>query len=307
MIKEKFIFFKIKNNKFKKAFIFANKIFYKKSLHSLEVFLKYQKLAWKKKAIIFQVELSNKKNRMKNIIGIVRVIKKNLIFKNKLIKLAYLTFVCVHPKYRNIGLAKKLLNFVIKNLSVAKYDVLILSSNRSVDFFYNKFGFTGCGLYIRKKIIIYKKKNYKEISFVKNKNIKIFTSLYKKIFHQKHGRFVRNSDDWKLIFFRARIEKIKCFIIKFNKLNIGYIFFKNNLVYEICFNNRFRNKIINSLFYFVKKRKIEFLNPPKGLDNIPNTKSEDINRRLTFGGLMIKILNKKLCISKINASYFDEF
>lgn len=78
------------------------------------------------------------------------------------------------------------------------------------------------------------------------------------------------------------------------------------MVYEICFNNRFRNKIINSLFYFVKKRKIEFLNPPKGLDNIPNTESEDINRRLTFGGLMIKILNKKLCISKINASYFDE-
>ena len=270
----------------------------KKNFENEKIVWKYQK----SKQFLIYLKHSKKIN-----IGMMRIISKNIFLKNKFYRVACLSSIGVFPKFRKKGFSKLLMNKT--NIYLKKnFDASILIARKKLDFFYEKFQYVGNSEFYS---IIVKFKKYQK-KFKKSKLSKVNNKLincYEETNKRKNGYFKRSKNDWLLIKKKIIINK---FLIKefFDKNEyIGFIIFKDNIIYEYGYRKRMLN-LFNDELRNNFKNSLEIKNPDKELLNKIRKVNEVIikKRFCLYGGHMINYFNKNYLRNiYYNINFLDEF
>ena len=253
-----------------------------------------------------QFALVIKKN--KEIIGMIRVIKKKMFLGQKVIKVACLTNIGIRKIHQKKGYGRILISRSMELLK-KEFDAALLIARKKLDFFYDKFGFVGNSEFAEMKIK-FSKKNKGKINFKNSNYNSISMKLYNNTFSKKNGFLTREKNDWDYLKFKIKKNGYN-FLSFFNNLNkeIGYIVYKKGVILEYAFDSKHYNFFyiaIEKLF----KGSITIKNPTKNLINHFQKYNEIrlIKRICLYGGHMICIFNnKRLKKVKYNINYLDEF
>ena len=86
------------------------------------------------------------------IVGVIRIIPRTFILDNTKVKGCCISSVCIKESYRGLGISKLLTDYVHTKLKQRGFLLSYLIARKSVDHYYNKFGYYGVSSY--EKIII---------------------------------------------------------------------------------------------------------------------------------------------------------
>lgn len=187
-----------------------------------------------------------------DIVGLVRIVARELVVDSARLKTGGISTVGVHPDYRGKGIASKMINMAIREMQIRAYDISCLHGRRAVDGFYLQFGYIGIGRYLDLEIesrnniidvcdfafIPYEKKYLKEC-------LKIYNETYNKL----SGSLIRDEKNW--TFHIHKIQHLKNYgniLLCVHKGKfIGYLVICQKKLVELCLHESFFPALIKKL------------------------------------------------------------
>ena len=280
---------------FKKIFNINKNITYHKKIFNLE--------NKKKGSYILYLQKKNKK------IGMIRIISKKIIFNHKIYSVACVTSVGIFNEFVGKGYSKKLLK--LSNFHIIKnFDLALLIARKKLDHFYPKFNFVGNSEFYKVKINSIKKKIKFKLRNIEKIN-KDIINLYNDTNKTKNGFFLRNKEDWKIIFLKIKYNKFSFKKIIFSNKLIGFVVYTKNQIIEYGYLKKFEEIFSEIIISNILKHKnIEILNPDSKIFEILKKKYEiEIYKRFcSYGGHMVNVYsNHQLKNLSYNINFLDQF
>ena len=250
------------------------------------------------------VIIRDNKNKL---IATCLIYPRTLFLNKRNIKTCFLSYICVREGHRRKNLGSILMN-TANNIIINRGLILsFVIARKSVDYFYNHFGFVGISNYSEITISEnskLKKKKIDKINFrdVKNKDIHFLNKNYLKEYKKLPGSFERNPNHWGFILKKFKHQNIKIKIVEIKGVFEGYIIYNQDHVYEVCLlSNNYLN-LIKIIFDQNCYEKLIFHIPKdhglvREISMLDFTISE---RQCLYGGHMAKINNEKNLSLKIN-------
>lgn len=229
----------------KRAFELAKDIFIKDPNSQSSTF---KELSWNIKAnnIFKNIIIATSGS---DIIGVVRLCPRTFLWQRKKFKVAGISSVCVHPKFRKMGVARSLMQTTINHCDQQGYELTFLVARRAIDHFYKKFGFFGASSY--PKILIAKKPDLlsHSLSFsdFKISNFQLYRSFYEYSYQLNFGVTHRTKFLWRQIQRLIEAKDIEFREILINNKLAGYVVSKQHLIIEIAFNRVFEREAVEQI------------------------------------------------------------
>lgn len=232
-----------------------------------------------------------------NIIGLIRIVPRQLHMNNIPLKLAGISSVCLLPEFQGKGLSVPLMEKTLTYAKGAGYDVSALFARRSADYYYNKFGFFGVAAY--SKLVIKNDKSVTSSEFelcdFDIDDIGLYSEAYAFSYERCSGYIYRTEQYWKYMFSSLQFRNEIIFkSIKLKSVTVGYVIYSDNHVYEIATkNNTDGLPVINFLNSTLAKEEL-ILNALPQHKIISFLTGKDIvyqTRECYYGGHMMRILN----------------
>jgi len=266
----------------------------------------------KKLEKFFFIALKNTKSQkwilalLKNkICGALLLKFKTMNYQGTNLKVCGMSYMAVENKIQKSNVAKNIINLLIKNSK--KYDLILGFARKKLDGYYVPYDFVGSTdfgtltintLYIK----TYDPYSSVKIENIKEKNISKINKLYKLNDLFITGNFIRKQSDFKKHLINNSLFKSKVF--KKDGIIIGYIVFKENIIYEIRVNPKYYFECSFSLKKYFLKKSFEQINFSTNL-NDPFLRylskfSHQLSTRHTFeGGHIIRIVNIEKLLNKL--------
>jgi predicted acetyltransferase len=243
--------------------------------------------------------------RNENIIGLIRIVPRQLHINSIPLKLAGISSVCLLPEFQRKGLSVPLMKKTLSYAKEAGYDVSALFARRSADYYYNKFGFFGVAAY--SKLLIKNDKSVIDSEFelcdFDIDNIRLYSEAYDFSYEKCSGFIYRNEQYWKYLFSSLQYRNGITFkSIKLKTVTLGYVIYNDNHVYEIAFKkNTDGLRVINFLNTTLGKEQL-IVNALTQHRIISFLTEKDVvyqTRECYYGGHMMRILNVESVSEKL--------
>ena len=241
----------------KRAFELAKDIFVKDPNSQSSTF---KELSWNIKAdnIFKNIIIATSGS---DIIGVVRLCPRTFLWQRKKFKVAGISSVCVHPKFRKMGIARSLMQTTINHCDQQGYEMTFLIARKAVDHFYTKFGFFGASSYPR--ILIVKKHNLQShsLSFsdFKMSNYQSYRAFYEHSYRLSFGVTYRTKTLWRQIQCLVDEKEIEFKEILISKKLAGYVVSKQHLIVELAFDRVSRKQHWNKCWPTGLKNRLDGL------------------------------------------------
>lgn len=236
--------------------------------------------------------------------GLIRIVPRILYRGNEPFSVAGISSVCLLPKFRGAGLSVPLMEQSLEYCSARGYDIAFLFARRAADHYYTRFGFHGIASYSRVFITqtLYTGKRNLSVSAIDHSLYHIYNAAYEYSYANCFGRFERTDAYWKYIITSALWRKeFRFYTIRRDDIAIGYVIAGDTNIHEVAVNTDLSgveliHLLMNNLAvnHANNKLEIEILPQHRLLNSLQGNDITLQSRECTYGGRMVKILNKKI-------------
>ena len=293
-------------------------VFFSRANVTQEIFRSHKELDWHNFEFFEKDSVVVAKDFNK-VVGVIRIVYRVFHIEGEVYKTAGFTDVCVNDKYRGKGISRIMMEYA-NNVANTKCDICLLFASKSVDYYYNRYGFWGVSTF--NKVII-KNQIFKSNTCFQsaiNQNLDNFDYLYNKKYSNLNGFMERTAKYWGYILEKCQQLKIKFKAIVVNNRVCGYCIYKDNIIYEISYNSSVDIKDILAHFKTYHEVLMEIDEQHYAVSQLNLLDVTLCSRSCIFGGHMIKILNTegdldvkdtldfiKVKNKSINFSKFNQF
>jgi len=243
---------------------------------------------------------ARKTNR--ELIGLVRIVDRQIYVDGVLLRAGFITSVGVHPEWRNRGIASELICRSIEILGQRDFDLSAVHGRRAVDGFYPKFGYCNVGRYINLEIIsAVGTSSDLQIFPYSDEDLGFIMKSYARCYHGLTGSICRSSGVWQFLLKKVETSNGSCriFLVKDRNGLCGYMVTLGEAMIEAVFKKR----ILQYVPGLVSKMGIKWLklHPLHPLFLYCRKKFSTVTseRFALDGGYMARILRPDLFLSKI--------
>jgi hypothetical protein len=237
------------------------------------------------------------------IVGVFVILERNLNYYGKNIKVCGLSYMAINKNYQNKGISKIFVNYLFDNFK--NFDLFLGFARKKMDMFWSLYDFIGITNFGTISLNPKNIKTGKTFKYSKEKiykkDIPTIKKLYKNYSKHKLLNINRNDELWSFYLSEGKkdLDLIK---ISYNKKIIGYIIFKNDILYEAIYNFKFEKCFL----YFIRNEFLKFpniifntcLNEP--IANALKNFNYVVNEKYVWdGGHVIKIYDIEKILKKI--------
>lgn len=243
----------------------------------------------------------------RELIGLVRIVERNIIIDREVIAAGFISSVGVKPEWRRQGIASNLIKKAIEVMISRGMDISLVYGRRAVDGFYSRFGYYGIGRYVDLEIISPSPCSKFFIGAIpfKKENLEICMKLYGETYGCLTGSVLREHAVWK--FLLAKVEKnignFKLSMCLKDDKPIGYFVVSDNKLIEISLPS----KLFSSVQHLLHRLNIQLISiHPRHPFYIYCRTSLNTIQKERFaldGGYMGRILNLESLLKKLGLTF----
>jgi len=223
----------------------------------------------------------------------------------------FVSSICVAESERGKGLSVLLMEEVIDQCKRKRAAFAILIARRSVDHFYNKFGFWGLSQYSSIKLQIgnHLKSRYKlETCELTTSELLECNKIYEETYSSLFGACERSKGDWKHIVWKASLLGNDFAVFRNNKSKsiCGYVVYSGENIHEIAsLSSVSLLEMVHGLCEHLSLSNVVIHASPDHRI-VSELRGEDFSvclRQCSYGGHMVRIIDHKVLL----ASLFEHF
>jgi len=238
------------------------------------------------------------------LIGLVRIVEREILIANQSFRAAGISSVSVHPEFRGKGLSIKLMEKALAEIGLRQFDFSYLHGRKAVDGFYTQFGFTGVGRYNVFNLLTTKASatKYKfHVEEMTSSNLPLCAMLYESIYSKLDGSIARNLATWEFLLARnSTTKEFKLLTIAQDSEILGYVVVANGRIFELALNQKSFD-LLSSILDHLDVKTLE-LHPRHPALSVLRRFNHSYEERLPHdGGYMLKVSNLKSCLDKFEA------
>jgi GNAT superfamily N-acetyltransferase len=163
------------------------------------------------------------------VVGTIMLVDRRMISGGIVVPVTYITFVCIDPGLRGAGLSRQLMAAVMEECAARGSAMMMLIARRSVDGYYNKFGFWGLSSYSRVSISTPPLAGKLSLRAAGSDDVGLCGGLYDRTYGEELGRHERTAASWLYL-----LEKMRNLGISVLTSEAGYLIASANRVFELA-------------------------------------------------------------------------
>lgn len=239
------------------------------------------------------------------VIGVVRIVYRNINRTSQRYRCAGLTSICVAPDWRGKGLSVKVMDSAHEVARQAECEIALLVARKAVDHYYNKFDYWGLSSYNR---VIIKTSELAAIessgvcfSPCDEESLEQYERWYRRCYAKSFGAANRSIQYWQFLLKKMSFQGVSCSNMCIGEYTAGYVIHSGAVIHEIAFDEKFN--ALGALAVFSRMHEdtieLEIEQQHPLVQDLANIDFRISTRQCMFGGHMVKILDLKAVTEKL--------